>query len=159
MKNPILPKPVATRDEVTQFVQKYLEESRDNPIWLFDKFIFKWYERWAGKEGVKIKHVSAVRCSGPFNGTWNYGRGLLQINLFTYCDAERAGFNILITNIDDGAWRAYKDFDSLEAANKFFDEFFEFWKAEVDEKFEMILPTEQELNAIISKVGLWGVPE
>lgn len=164
MKNPILPPKVQNRKEATEDVIDYLERSGDCPIWFFDKSIFLWYDKYkhinrAKCPNFKGKYLRAIRCTGPFRGTLDYGRGLLQVNVSTHHldrDNETATFRLHLTNIDDGSWLATREFENIEVANIFFDEFMEFWEKEVDGEYGMVLPTEEQLNEIIRRKKLWG---
>ena len=163
MKNPILPPKAKNRQEATEDVIEYIERSGDHPIWFFDKCIFRWYEKYkytrAKSPNFKGRHFSTIRCTGPFTGNFDYGRGIQQINISTHHldrEDETATFILIFTNVDDGCWEARREFENIELANDFLDKFMELWKTEVDGKYGMILPTEEQLNAIICKVGLWG---
>lgn len=165
MKNPILSPKVQNRKEAIENVINYIERSRDCPIWFFDKCIFLWYDVYkhinrAQNPNSIGRYLRTIRCTGPFRGTLDYGRGLLQVNISTTYNLDvgkkTASFRLHLTNIDDCSWLATRDFENIEAADIFFDEFVVFWEKEVDEKYGMVLPTEEQLNEIIRRKKLWG---
>lgn len=146
---------IQSRNEIIEQINQYLRSGTDDLIYLVDSFMFEWHTK---QYSSGYRRLQTVRATGKFDGNFDYGRGIVQLNISVLPgDKEnKVDFHFSITNIDDGNWDIFKTFDGVEEANDFTDKFIAFWGTDIDAEYGFSLPSEDELNLILCKIGLWG---
>lgn len=144
------------REEFQKIVSEYREENGCQEfLWAMDDELFSTVKR--DKKHFRVEQIMA---QGDFRGTFDYDRGLLVVKIYTldvnWSSNTKYGTVLLITNIDDGSWRATsKEFTNAEDAN----ELSEKLSVAFFKEYRTKLPDEKELNEFLRPFGLWGHSE
>ena len=96
-----------------------------------------------------------ISAQGKFKGNWTYDLGLFWVSIVTLKQHDEGKYGVLfnIGNLDDGLWQAFSAprFKTNNEAFQFCNEFKDNTLIDLN-----ILPSEEELNETLRKVGLFG---
>ena len=123
--------------------------------------LMKWWECPQESKFGQLKSYGAVRATGAFKASFDYGRGLMYVTISTSPYCEKVGTPVMfetrvhIGNIDDGSWEAYsRHYTNAEECNQLTEKVYQaFVKSEGR---DTVLPTEEELNEMLRPLGMWG---
>ena len=121
-----------------------------------DKRIWK-IQEMLGLEKVSNIRYTGVYSTGDFEGTYDYGAGLLTVSITGYPTKNQDVWSLLFTisTIDDGCWQAYDitPTDNRDGVEKRIEELA---KAFMEFNPKTALPSEKELNDFLMKFDLRG---
>lgn len=120
--------------------QSYNMESNMKDIWQLEAIV-KEFATFTKQDGK----YTAVFLTGDFDALFDYGRGILQVEI--YVSTNHSGI-IAISTIDDGVWQAYGPPITEDVAQQIIEIFKSFGGFK--------LPTEAKLNAALQTIHMYG---